>query len=147
MTDIQEFFGPKDVDRATEGYVNSGVLRSWIVNRIMPSNVVGGGRGRQRQYSRADIYLLAIMSEFRRWGVRLKVAQDWTTRFYEKIHRREVPSFIAWHQNGRDFVVADPNMTIFELYKQFDKPNGFCVVIPGEVIRRVNERLEAREVE
>ena len=134
----------RDVDQATGGYVNTGVLRSWIKQECMPWDVQPSGRGREREYQRYEIVLLAVMAEFRRRGLGLKTAASWTRRFAEYVLAEEDIVYIAW--SGEDatalFIKKSDGITLDQLMKMMGFPPGFSVIHPHQIMRQVYEVLE-----
>lgn len=109
----------------------------------MPLETTDPGRGRDRQYPKVALYLLAIMAEFRRRGVSPKVAESWTRAFHEAIRQGSQPFYIVWSRDDADaFFVTDPmNLNLDTLAVRMDRPRGFCVICPALVMKQVDAIL------
>ena len=72
----------KDIERATNGYVNSGVLRSWLSEgRLTAGGRKSDCRGGPRTFNWQSVLKVAVMAELRKCGVALDKADAWASLF------------------------------------------------------------------
>ncbi len=74
MSKIFSYTG-KDITRATNGYVNSGVLRMWVSEGRLTAGGRASRRGGPRTFSRPTVYKAVVMAELRKCGVTLDQAE------------------------------------------------------------------------
>ena len=63
-----------EVERATLGYVNSGVLRQWIVKGYIQAGPKAKLSGGPRTFSYREVVKVSLMAELRQTGIWLATA-------------------------------------------------------------------------
>ena len=91
MTEVFAYKG-KDIARITDGYVNSGVLRSWVSEGRVAAGGRSGGRGGPRTFSWPTVVKVAVMAELRKCGVPLDQAEEWAVEFFAGVDWFRKPS-------------------------------------------------------
>jgi hypothetical protein len=82
----------KDIEVLTGGYVNSGVLRSWVSDRLVVTGDRARERGGPRTFSLEEAVKVAVMAELRKCGVPLDQAQKWGSEIAAEQHLQfEIP--------------------------------------------------------
>lgn len=85
----------KDIERATDGYVNSGVLRKWVSEGRLTAGGRAHARGGPRTFSRPTLTKAVLMAELRKCGVALDRAEKLAAKFLrtmKKIQRHHSKS-------------------------------------------------------
>jgi hypothetical protein len=78
----------KDIEVLSGGYVNSGVLRSWVSEGRVVTGERARGRGGPRTFSLEESVKVTVMAELRKCGVPLDQAQKWGSEIAAEHHRQ-----------------------------------------------------------
>jgi len=84
MAEVSEWFpfDGKDIEEITGGYVNSGVLRSWVSEGRVKADGRARARGGARTFGLHTTAKVALMAELRKSGVSLDLSQHWAEEFW-----------------------------------------------------------------
>ncbi len=92
MAEEQPYTG-EEIDRATGGYVNSGVLRMWVSEGWLTAGPRAKSiRGGPRTYHHKTVMKAVLMAELRKHGVSLPVCDEWANYFLKSISEVKTPA-------------------------------------------------------
>ena len=79
----------REIEKATNGYVNSGVLRQWIVKGYIKAGPRVKLPGGPRSFSHREVIKAALIADLRRCGINLDYAADVAEQIASKDDRAE----------------------------------------------------------
>ena len=86
MSEVFTYTG-KDIERATGGYVNSGVLRMWVSEGRLKAGGRARSRGGPRTFSAPTVTKAVLMAELRKCGVVLGRAEKLAEQFLRSMKK------------------------------------------------------------
>ncbi len=105
MSKVYPYTG-KDIERASDGYVNSGVLRMWVSEGRLKAGGRAKGRGGPRTFSRPTVTKAVMMAELRKCGASLDQAEKMANKFLAMM--KKIHSFhMASDDKGLDAAIID----------------------------------------
>ena len=169
VTDEYPYTG-EDIERVTDGYVNSGVLRMWVSQGWLKA----GGRaksirGGPRTFARLTVFKAALMAKLRKHGASMATSQDYAEFFVKNLMAAKKLTATAKDQTAEEratvlediaktpfyFVIKPDSGTVFSipvierdkpLYKIIDMHGPIILVIDIiEFMRSVMAVLDAGE--
>jgi len=76
----------EDIENATDGYVNSGVLRMWTSQGLIKAGRKAKLPGGPRTFNISAVMKAALMAKLRTCGLSLDTAEYWAQYFYDEMH-------------------------------------------------------------
>lgn len=133
----------RHIEAVTDGYVNSGVLRSWVGEGMLPFAGEGRGRGAARRYPLKAVYAAAMMATLRRLGVPLERSRDWVALFLDRVVTQPGASpLIAFGPADAAPVFLGLEATGEPLYRLVERFGGLVTVLDLlSIVQDVNRRL------
>lgn len=83
---IHEYLA-EDIEKATDGYVNSGVLRMWTSQGLIKAGHKAKLPGGPRTFNIYAVMKAALMAKLRTCGLSLDTAEYWAQYFYDEMHK------------------------------------------------------------
>ena len=136
-----------DVDAATGGYVNSGVLRSWASRGGLPADAAyARQQGVIAHYTRMEIVSLALMAELRAYGLAMPLVADMASRWLRAVTEDgKVWAVMIWSPREDGPTLADAKHLKAPLSWVFKEYGESAMVINvAKVIKRVDAVLAER---
>lgn len=150
MSTESAVFTIEDITPATVGFVTDSVLKQWVKRRQLPFEAPRVGSGRRMTYTRAEVYCLALIAEFRQQGASMATARRATVLWVDRwlAPDRVAAPYVVWTGGGAAIgLVLDARASIaqalIELGGNGALPSRFGLICPLQVIGRVNEILDA----
>ena len=93
----------REIEKATDGYVNSGVLRQWVMKGYIKAGPRAKLPGGPRTFEMREVVKAVLIAELRRCGISMEVASDSAEQIACHDDRSEKP------RGGHiQFVLVDP---------------------------------------
>ncbi len=116
----------KDIEVLSGGYVNSGVLRSWVSEGRVVTGERARGRGGPRTFSLEESVKVTVMAELRKCGVPLDQAQKWGSEIAAEHHLQfEIPG--DFEGNREEWPLTQP-----AIYAIAPSTGDVIPIMPGE---------------
>ena len=93
----------REIEKATDGYVNSGVLRQWIMKGYIEAGPRAKLPGGPRTFANREVTKAVLIAELRRCGISMEVASDSAEQIARHDDRSEKKAL-----SGIYFVLVDP---------------------------------------
>ena len=135
-----------EIERATLGYVNSGVLRQWIVKGYIQAGPKAKLPGGPRTFSYREVVKASLMAELRQMGICLDTAAAVaeliirTVDEWDKSHQgNECVQFVLINQQcDQVTLLGSPDISLFRLVDvAFNLGLVVLVLMYANIIERV----------
>ena len=123
-------FTAREIEKATDGYVNSGVLRQWIMKGYIEAGPRVKLPGGPRSFSNREVTKAVLITELRRCGISLEVASNSAEQIARHNDQRKKRQGDEQRGSPIYFVLVDPQRNLVSPITLSDSTLPFGELVP-----------------
>ena len=128
----------REIEKATDGYVNSGVLRQWFMKGYIEAGPRAKLPGGPRTFSIREVTKAVLIAELRRCGISLEAASDSAEQIARHDDQRKRRKADEPGGNHIQFVLVDPQRNRVSSITLNDADLPFGNLVSGDSVLVLN---------
>ena len=131
-------FTAREIEKATDGYVNSGVLRQWIMKGYIEAGPRAKLPGGPRTFEMREVVKAVLMAELRRCGISLEAASNSAEQIARHDDQHNKRKADEPRGNYIQFVLVDPQRNRVSPITLNDADLPFGNLVSGDSVLVLN---------
>ncbi len=139
VSDVVFCYTAQEIEGATNGRVNPGLLRTWIMDGRLKTPLQPTSQGKRRFYSLENAHEVALIATFADRGLTLDTATKWTHQIYDELEAGDWSGARAWSDPAKGMISVDMSTPLIDVNLELGP--DFCVLNLYMVVRGVDMTL------